>query len=248
MRRPFAAGGGFPRSCFLDDVCGADKQLPMTDAMGRKPRTALPDSIPLFPLPGALLLPGGQLPLNIFEPRYLRMVDDALAGARMIGMIQPAAAGPDPDHPRLYEVGCGGRLTDFSETGDGRYLITLTGVSRFKVKREIAGDTPYRLADADWSSFERDFHPDLTGENIDRTRFLKTARRYLAAEGLKTDWDVAEEAPIEALISSMCMGCPFAVNEKQALLEAETLKERADCLIALMEMSTADDSGGDMLQ
>lgn len=206
----------------------------------------LPDIIPLFPLEGALLLPGGQLPLNIFEPRYLRMVDDALGSARMIGMIQPRG-GDAPGAPApLYDVGCAGRMTSFTETGDGRYLITLTGIRRFELTNELASDTPYRQGAADWSTFDIDAHKDASGDAVDREMFLEIMRDYLEAEGLKADWDAALAAPIDTLVSSLAMGCPFAPNEKQALLEAKTIAERADCLMTLMEMSGAADpeSGG----
>ncbi len=203
-----------------------------------------PEIIPLFPLSGALLLPGGQLPLNIFEPRYLRMVDDALGGERLIGMIQPSGE----DSPRgasLFSVGCAGRITSFSETGDGRYLITLTGQRRFRLAAEIAADTPYRQGEADWAPFDIDVHEDPTGEAVDREALLEVMRDYLAAEGLKTDWDAAAAAPIDALIASLAMGCPFEPTEKQALLEALTTLDRAQCLTALMEMSGAADPDGD---
>lgn len=199
----------------------------------------LPDMIPIFPLEGALLLPGGQLPLNIFEPRYLRMVDDALSGSRLIGMIQPKAGEDANARAMLYRVGCAGRLTSFTETGDGRYLITLTGVRRFAVKEEMSADTPYRIGVADWDSFDVDAHKDATGETIDRAAFLEIMRGYLDAEGLEADWDAAASAPIDTLVASLAMGCPFAPNEKQALLEAKTVAERAKCLMTLMEISGA---------
>ena len=207
----------------------------------------LPPIIPLFPLAGALLLPGGQLPLNIFEPRYLRMVDDALGGERMIGMIQPAESREKDGKPSLFDVGCAGRITSFMEAGDGRYLITLTGVRRFRLAREGAADTPYRQGEADWAAFDIDAHKDLSGEDIDRDEFLEIMQDYLGAEGLETDWEAATAAPIDSLVASLAMGCPFAPNEKQALLEAQTVADRAECLMALMEMSGGDGSGGDQM-
>lgn len=201
----------------------------------------LPEVLPLFPLEGALLLPGGQLPLNIFEPRYLRMVDEVLGGARMIGMIQPRAANKNSP---LYDVGCAGRITSFSETGDGRYLITLTGVHRFRLVEEATGDAPYRLGVADWSAFEIDQHRDLSSEKVDRDELLELMQDYLESEGLKTDWDAASEAPVDALVASLAMGCPFGPSEKQALLEAATVADRAECLMALMEMSGGDEPDG----
>lgn len=205
---------------------------------------ALPGVIPLFPLAGALLLPGAQLPLNIFEPRYLRMVDDALGGSRIIGMIQPRD-GAITDRPPLYGVGGAGRITSFTETEDGRYLITLTGTRRFRIGEELQADTPYRQAAVDWDSFSIDSGIDQTAEFVDRDRLIDAMRDYLDAEGLKTDWDVVDDAPTEALVASLAMGCPFAPNEKQALLEADTAAARAECLIALMEMSNAAEPGGD---
>ena len=211
----------------------------------QSPSPSRPNTIiPLFPLAGALLLPGGQLPLNIFEPRYLRMVDDALGGARMIGMIQPSG-GEDPRGPALYSVGCAGRITSFSETGDGRYLITLTGQRRFRLAEEIVADTPYRQGEADWAPFDIDIHEDASGEAVDRDALLDVMRDYLAAEGLKTDWEAAEAAPIGALVASLAMGCPFEPSEKQALLEARTTFDRASSLMALMEISGASDPDGD---
>lgn len=205
---------------------------------------ALPETIPLFPLPGALLLPGGQLPLNIFEPRYLRMFDDALGGARIIGMVQPRD-GSARGRPPLYGVGCAGRITSFAETGDSRYLVTLTGRRRFEIASEIAADTPYRQARIDWTRFAKDEQADPSAEIVDRERLEAAMRNYLDAEGLKTDWEVVGSAPIEALVASLAMGCPFAPNEKQALLEAGTTSERAQCLIALMEMTSAGEPGGE---
>ena len=215
----------------------------MTDTESFRRLRELPPVLPIFPLAGALLLPGGQLPLNIFEPRYLRMVDDALGGARLIGMIQPDDGPAGPRGPNIYRVGCAGRISSFVETGDQRYLITLTGVHRFKVVNEEAADTPYRVANADWSAFAIDERGDETGDNVDRAHFLERMQDYLAAEGLKTDLEAAESAPIDALVASLAMGCPFEPNEKQALLEAETVADRAACLLALMEMSRAP--GGD---
>lgn len=207
----------------------------------------LPEQLPLFPLQGALLLPGGQLPLNIFEPRYLRMIDDALADGRTIGMIQPRN-GMSGDRPPLYQVGCAGRLVGFNETDDGRYLINLHGMQRFRVAEELAADTPYRLATVDYGPFAIDKGDDPSAADVDRDRLLTAMRAYLDAEGLKTDWDMVEDAPSESLVVSLAMGCPFAPNEKQALLEAEDTAERADCLVALMEMARSDPGDDTRLQ
>lgn len=201
----------------------------------RNPRE-LPAVIPVFPLTGAILLPKGQLPLNIFEPRYLRMIDDALAGSRVIGMIQPRE-NDEASKPPLYDVGCAGRITSFQETGDGRYLISLHGLSRFRVATELGAATPYRQVGADYTPFAGDMSEDRSGAAVDRERLFDAMRGYFASEGLSTDWKEAGAAPTEALVNSLAMGCPFAPNEKQALLEAGTLADRADCLIALMRMS-----------
>lgn len=217
----------------------------MTDLEKSRSSIHPPAVIPLFPLAGALLLPGGQLPLNIFEPRYLRMVDDVLGGARMIGMIQPKSESGSVRGPALYSVGCVGRITSFAETGDGRYLITLTGLRRFRLAEEAASDTPYRQGEADWSAYDIDTHDDPTGEEVDRDAFMDAMRAYLTAEGLKTDWDAAASAPIDSLVASLAMGCPFEPTEKQALLEARTTIERAECLMALMEISGAAEPDGD---
>ncbi|MEL6371678.1 MAG: LON peptidase substrate-binding domain-containing protein [Pseudomonadota bacterium] len=205
------------------------------------------ERIPVFPLPGALLLPGGQLPLNIFEPRYLRMVDDALGAARLIGMIQPRT-GSTEGTPPLYGVGCAGRITSFTETEDGRYLITLTGLMRFDLKDEPEVDTPYRQATVDISRFRSDRQTDPSAEIVDRERLVEAMQVYLDAEGLKTDWEAVEAAPTEALVASLAMGCPFAPNEKQALLEATTAKDRAECLVALMEMARNEGGSNENLQ
>ncbi len=197
---------------------------------------AKPETLPLFPLAGALLLPGGQMPLNIFEPRYLAMVDAALAGDRLIGMIQPRNE-TNPEKPALYDAGCAGRITSFAETGDGRYLINLTGTRRFRLAEEIAGDTPYRMARPDWSAFGADGEPDMTVDAVDRDDLLHALQDYLDTEQLEIEWDKAAAAPIEALVVSLAMGCPFQPNEKQALLEAKTLADQARCLTALMALS-----------
>ncbi len=207
----------------------------------------MPDVIPVFPLEGALLLPGGQLPLNIFEPRYLRMIDDVLGTTRMIGMIQPREAESEGHKSALYGIGCAGRLTGFAESDDGRYLITLTGLRRFQIIEELGVDTPYRQVSVGWERFSSDGLPDASSEMIDRERLLNAMELYLDAEGLKTDWEAVEDAPSESLVVSLAMGCPFEPNEKQALLEAENNLVRADCLMTLMEMSCVDDGANDSM-
>ena len=203
----------------------------------------LPETIPVFPLPGALLLPRGQMPLNIFEPRYVAMVDEALRGDRIVGMIQPDAADEDPSGraPRLYSVGCAGRLTQYEETGDGRYLITLTGVCRFMTGAELSAATPYRQVRVDFAPFEDDLRPPAEDSAFDRERLLTALRHYLQRRDLDIQWETARAAPAEALINSLAMALPFEPAEKQALLEAETLAAREDALVALLEIDAALD-------
>lgn len=185
----------------------------------------LPDTLAVFPLPGAILLPRARLPLHIFEPRYLAMVDDALkSDRRMIGMIQPRSG--TGAVPALAAVGCAGRITSFSETDDGRYMITLTGISRFRVAAEVAGFAPYRRCQVEW----QDFAPDLRGAESDadfpRDAFLDKLSRYFKARNLGVDWSTLKEAEDELLVNALAMLCPFATEEKQALLEAQTLSDR----------------------
>ena len=201
----------------------------------------LPRVVPIFPLPGVLLLPGGRLPLNIFEPRYLAMVRDALSGERTIGMIQPCAEAPDVGAARVYETGCAGRITAFSETDDGRYLITLTGTIRFDVERELPPIEGYRRVVADYGRFRGDLEEEAS--EIDRERFLETLGCYFEANGIEGDWKAIEEAGDAALVTSLAMICPFAASEKQALLEAMSLPERARTMTAIMEMAVHEPGG-----
>lgn len=205
-----------------------------------------PETLALFPLTGAVLMPRGQLPLNIFEPRYLSMIDDALSGSRLIGMIQPTDEDDGPK-PSLYEVGCAGRITSFAETDDGRYVISLTGTRRFRVIEELAADMPYRLARPDWSAFDDDIEAidEEADSDFDREELMSALRRYIDHQDLDIDWDKAAAAPLEALVVSLAMGCPFPPNEKQALLEADTLEAQAACLAALMTLTTAGELDGD---
>ena len=202
----------------------------------------LPETIPLFPLPGALLLPRTRLPLNIFEPRYLAMLDDTMKSEhRLIGMVQPL------DHPeegltRLHNIGCAGRLISFSETDDGRYLITLGGVSRFKTVGTVDGFTPYVRGAVDWVAFEGDLGKCESDEQFDRSAFLKVLARYFKCVNLSSDWDSLKEADEELLINSLAILCPFEAEEKQALLEAPSLKARRETIMTLMEFVLA--SGG----
>jgi Lon protease-like protein len=203
----------------------------------------LPSIIPVFPLPGALLLPRGHMPLNIFEPRYLAMIDDALAGPRLIGMIQPELE-EGTGQPKLYQVGCAGRITQFAEAGDGRYLIQLTGVTRFRVLGEEVVTTLYRQCRVTAEPFAVDFTPRAGEEEVDRDSLIKTLRDYLEANNLQADWDAIAQAPNEALVNALSMMSPFDVREKQALLEAASLKERADILVAITEIELAKAGAG----
>jgi uncharacterized protein len=201
----------------------------------------MPGVIPVFPLPGALLLPRGQMPLNIFEPRYISMIDDALRdGHRLIGMIQPDAAHGGPaDKPRLYKIGCVGRITQLAESGDGRYLIELTGVARFRVEEELKVATPYRQCRVTYAPFADDFVA-RKGENaVDRAALLAALTDFLKANDLKADWEGIEKAPNEALVNALSMMSPYGTAEKQALLEAPDLKTRAEILIAITEIELA---------
>ena len=201
----------------------------------------LPEIIPVFPLPGVLLLPRGQMPLNIFEPRYLAMIDDALRdGHRLIGMIQPDGARPSPeDRPTLYKVGCVGRITQFAETGDGRYLLQLTGIARFRVEEELAVQTAYRQCRVTYVPFASDFVARKGEEEVDRKALLDSLSAFLKANNLKTDWEGIEKAPNEALVNALAMMSPYGTAEKQALLEAPDLKTRAEILIAVTEIELA---------
>jgi Lon protease-like protein len=198
----------------------------------------LPQVIPVFPLDGAMLLPGGGLPLNIFEPRYLNMVDDALSGARLIGMVQTVAGG-SRERPTLAGVGCAGKITSFAETGDGRYLITLTGIVRFNIARELLVSTPYRQIVPDFSPYEADLALRDDDEHFDRQQLLAALKAYLDRRGLEVEWETAAEAPGEALVNSLAMALPFDPAEKQALLEARTCAERREILIAMMRIDAA---------
>ena len=201
----------------------------------------LAEVIPVFPLAGALLLPRGQMPLNIFEPRYLAMVDDALRlGHRLVGMIQPDITHPSPEaRPYLYRVGCVGRITQLAESGDGRYILELTGVSRFKVIEEMTVLTPYRQCRVDYFPFLDDFTARKGEEAVDREALLSVLTDFLKANNLKVDWAGVESAPNEALVNALAMMSPYGPAEKQAMLEAPDLKTRAEILIAVTEMDLA---------
>src|SRR6056297_2036452 len=163
----------------------------------------LPGSIPVFPLPGALLLPRARLPLHLFEPRYLQMLEDAMkTPSRLIGMVQPNVR-PNGDKDALHRIGCAGRVTQFSETEDGRYMITLTGVSRFRINEEVEGFTPYRRVRASWSGFERDLGPTDADPGFERRAFLDLLAKYFAARELESDWETLTQADDELLINSL---------------------------------------------
>ena len=206
----------------------------------------LPEIIPVFPLAGALLLPRGQLPLNIFEPRYLSMVDDSFRdGHRLIGMIQPDPAHPGPeDKPTLFKVGCIGRITQMAESGDGRYLLQLTGVVRFRVEEELKVATAYRQCRITTIPFADDFVARKGEDAVDRKAVLEALTAFLKANKLKTDWDGVESAPNEALVNALAMMSPYGAAEKQAMLEAPDLKSRAEILIAVTEMELAKKTAG----
>ncbi len=224
----------------------------MSDQPGPRDEIALPDILPIFPLTGVLLLPRGRLPLNIFEPRYLAMTRAALGGERLVGMVQPSD--PQDDHrggggsnPPVYPVGCAGRVTQFSETDDGRYLITLTGVSRFRIREELPLLDGYRRVVPDWQPFAHDRTAPGTPE-FDRERLIRGLKIYFAQRQISADWEAIGKAPGEYLVTSLAMACPFAPSEKQALLEAADPDERARLLTTLVEMAatepTTEESGG----
>ncbi len=205
------------------------------------------DVIPVFPLSGALLLPRGQMPLNIFEPRYLMMIDDAMrSGDRVIGMIQPDPAHPGTEErPNLYRVGCVGRITQLSESGDGRYLIQLTGIARFRIEEELEVATPYRQCRVSYLPFADDFVGHKGEDEVDREALLQALSDFLKANDLKADWDGIQKAPNEALVNALAMMSPYGPAEKQALLEAPDLKTRAEILVAVTEIELAKGGTGE---
>jgi hypothetical protein len=207
----------------------------------------LPAEIAIFPLPGALLLPQGRLPLNIFEPRYLAMTEDALANGRMFGMVQPVPdAGRGKSGPPTYRIGCLGRLSSFSETDDGRLLITLTGVCRFRIAEELEMHRGYRRVRADYAGFEADLDLDAGAASFDRAALLGALRPFFRARSIEANWDAIERTEDAALVLTLAMVCPFAVPEKQALLEAATPEDRAGMLVALLQMGLHEPGAGDL--
>jgi Lon protease-like protein len=201
----------------------------------------LPGIIPLLPLPGALLLPRGQMPLNIFEPRYLAMIDDSLRdGHRLVGMIQPDPSHSGPaNRPPLYQVGCVGRITQLAESGDGRYVLELTGVSRFRIEDELKVATSYRQCRVTYAPFADDFVARKGENEVDRKALLRALKDFMKANDLKADWQDIDKAPNEALVNALSMMSPYGPPEKQALLEAPDLKTRAELLVAITEIELA---------
>jgi len=209
----------------------------------------LPQTIPVFPLPGALLLPRARLPLHIFEPRYLQMLDDTMKTPhRLIGMIQPREVPGGTSPPRLHAIGCAGRLTAFSETEDGRYMITLSGISRYRILRQVEGFSPYIRCDVSWDGFERDMGGVEKDASFARASFLALLGRYFAQQNLSTDWDSIKEAEDELLVNSLAMLLPFDPEDKQALLEAPSLTTRRETLVTLIEFALRRGSDEEVMQ
>jgi Lon protease-like protein len=208
---------------------------------------ALPETIPVFPLSGALLLPRTDLPLNIFEPRYLTMVEHAMSSDHVIGMIQPLP-GETGDNPALAQVGCLGRITSYAETDDNRVLISLSGVCRFSVKREKSVKTPFRQVEADYSGFAADLVTENNARTVDRSAVIKAFRQYLEANDMSANWSEVEQIPTELLVNTLSQLAPYPAPEKQALLEANDLQARADMLIALTELALSGGARGARLQ
>jgi len=200
----------------------------------------LPKIIPIFPLPGVLLLPFARLPLNVFEPRYVAMTRDALKSNWIIGMIQPRATASNKEQPDIYLVGCAGKIVTFSETDDGRFLITLNGIARFTVKEELPLIQGYRRAEIDWRPFEKDMRTDNSSV-IDRPRLESVLRKYFDTRRINARWDEIEQAPDSQLIATLAMQCPFTFEEKQALLEAPGIEDRAELIVSLLTMAVAGD-------
>jgi Lon protease-like protein len=205
----------------------------------------LGDTIPIFPLTGVLLLPGGCLPLNIFEPRYLNMTADALCADRMIGMVQPVEGADLAGNPPVYGTGCAGRIVSFEETEDGRYLITLKGIARFDIAEELGLKDGYRRVAPNWQPYEADLDNDAA-EIEGRPGFLKSLKKYFELNQIDANWSAIEDAPGDRLVTSIAMICPFEPSEKQALLEAPTLKERSAILATLIDMAIMSSNGSEI--
>jgi uncharacterized protein len=195
----------------------------------------LPVRIRLFPLGGAILLPRAVMPLNIFEPRYLEMVRDAMATDQMIGLVQPRSdTGDNGDRPELYDIGAVGRITQYNETGDGRFLIALTGLARFRLVQELPATTSYRQAEVDYAPYAADWSPADPLAATARAHLESTLKTYLEAQGLSADWDAVKSADDESLVNTLSVVCPFTTAERQALLQALSLPDRASTLATLM--------------
>jgi len=215
----------------------------MTRQIASVTSDALPPTLPIFPLQGVLLLPRGRLPLNVFEPRYLALIEDALAGDRLVGMIQPLAGEHDRNDPPVYRTGGAGRITSFHETDDGRYLVTLTGLCRFLVTDELPPVRGYRQAHVSWAAYHDDLASAIDSV-IDRRRLLANLKVYFGVHGIHASWESIDNASDDRLVSTLAMVCPFEPNEKQALLEAPTLAERGRLLTTLIEMAILEDPDG----
>jgi len=202
---------------------------------------ALPTILPIFPLPGVLLLPHGRLPLRIFEPRYLAMTRAALAGERLIGMVQPNDPAVSDANPPVYPIGCAGRITSFTETDDGLFLITLTGISRFRIREELPLLEGYRRVVPEWADFARDLEADENA-GFDRDRLIRGLKGFFQHHQISADWDAIASTPVDRLVTSIAMMCPFEPSEKQALLEASDLDDRARLLTAIVEMAVLNRS------
>jgi uncharacterized protein len=211
--------------------------------------------LPVFPLRGAILLPRASLTLNVFEPRYLALVDHALAGTRLIGVVQPAPEAGDGESPQgkifpLRRVGCAGRITSFTESDDGRVVVALAGVARFRVGRDVDGEEPFRVCQVDFAPYGEDFVSGYGEDDVDRPRLIATLRSYLIANNLNADWERINGASTERLVNTLSILSPYGPEEKQCLLEARDLRARAEALVALAEMELAarDDGSGTSLQ
>ena len=211
-----------------------------------KRKVDLPYILPIFALPGALLLPRSKLPLHIFEPRYLEMLNESLQStSRLIGMVQPIQSTINNNNDELYSIGCAGRISSFSETDDGRYMITLTGISRFKIESLVESFSPFTKAKINWQGFENDQNKKIIDNDFNRDKFFELLKKYFSVTGLKTDWESLRDADEELLINSLSMLCPFVVEEKQALLESKNLCSRREMITTLMEFSVhGGDAGG----
>ena len=204
----------------------------------------IPSKISIFPLNGALLLPRSQLPLNIFEPRYLEMIDNSISSDRLIGMIQTQ----ESNENQLYSIGCLGKITSFTELSDSRFIITLNGICRYKVTQELDTLTPYRQVKVSYEDFENDLTPGFNQDKANRDKLLDVLKKYLKKNNLQIDWDAIKDSPTETLVNSLCSLSPYSAEEKQALLEAEDIQKRNELLIAMTEMALSTNKGIESIQ